>query len=63
MSVKSVGDADQEPRGMKPREFALRYGLSEFAVYQGCGNGSIPSIRVGNRLVILWREWEKKANV
>jgi len=48
--------------GIKPREFAALYGLSENSVYQGCRDGSIPSIRVGKRLVILWQEWEKLAN-
>jgi hypothetical protein len=47
---------------MKPRNFAARYGLSENSVYAGCRNGSIPNVRVGNRFVILWELWEKKAN-
>jgi len=51
-----------QPRGMKPRNFAARYGLSENSVYAGCRNGSIPNVRVGNRFVILWELWEKKAN-
>lgn len=49
-------------RGMKPRQFARVYGLSENSVYQGCRDGSIPCIRIGNRFVILWEQWEKKAN-
>jgi len=51
-----------QPKGMKPRNFAARYGLSENSVYEGCRNGSIPSVKVGNRYVILWEEFEKKAN-
>ena len=47
--------------GMKPREFARRYGLSDNSVYRGCRDGSIPSVRVGNRYVILWEKWEMKA--
>jgi hypothetical protein len=50
-----------EPKGMKPREFAKRYGLSANSVYEGCRNGSIPNVRVGNRFVILWQEWENQA--
>lgn len=50
-----------EPKGMKPRAFAVRYGLSENSVYEGCRNGSIPNVRVGNRFVILWQEWENQA--
>ena len=50
-------------RGMKPRDFAKRYGLSENSVYQACRDGSIPAVRVGNRFVILWEQWERKASV
>ena len=57
---KSEDDAIS--RGMKPRQFARVYGLSENSVYQGCRDGSIPCIRIGNRFVILWEKWEKKAN-
>ena len=52
-----------EPKGMKPREFAVRYGLSENSVYEGCRNGSIPNVRVGNRFVILWQQWENQAKL
>ena len=58
MTIRSERPAS----GMKPRDFARKYGVSENSVYRGCSDGSIPSIRVGNRLVILWEEWEKKAN-
>jgi hypothetical protein len=44
--------------GLKPRDFARRYGLSDFAVYQGIKNGSIPSIRVGRRYIVLPRRFE-----
>ena len=52
-----------EPKGMKPREFAVRYGLSANSVYEGCRNGSIPNVRVGNRFVILWQQWENRAKL
>jgi predicted DNA-binding transcriptional regulator AlpA len=61
MTTHQEPHSDPSTRGMKPREFAKRYGLSENSVYQGCRDGSIPSIRVGNRFVILWEQWEKKA--
>ena len=54
--------SEQQNPGMKPREFARKYGLSDNSVYRGCRDGSIPSIRVGNRYVILWEKWEMKAD-
>jgi hypothetical protein len=54
--------SDNQKPGMKPRDFARLYGLSENSVYAGCRDGSIPSIKVGNRYVILWQQWEKKAD-
>jgi predicted DNA-binding transcriptional regulator AlpA len=59
----AISDPEAVMRGMKPREFARRYGLSENSVYRGCRDGTIPSIRIGNRFVILWEQWEKLANV
>jgi len=56
------GTDKHEKKGMKPREFAKKYGLSENSVYRACREGSIPTIRVGNRFVILWKQWEMRAN-
>lgn len=53
---------EQLKRGLKPREFARRYGLAENLVYEKCHSGEIPNVRVGNRFVILWQEWEKQAS-
>lgn len=53
---------DDELRGMTPRKFAQKYGLSASSVYQACRTGDIPNVRVGNRYVILWEQWEKKAS-
>jgi hypothetical protein len=59
--VMKISGDKSIPKGIKPREFARRYGLSDNSVYQGCRDGSILSVRVGNRFVILWEKWEKKA--
>ena len=49
-------------KGLKPREFARKYGLAENSVYAGIRSGEIPAIRVGGRFVVLWEEFEKKAS-
>jgi len=56
--IKPVND----PEGIRPRRFAEKYGVAENLVYRGCRDGSIPCVRLGNRFVILWREWEKLAS-
>jgi len=47
--------------GMKPREFARKYRLSDYAVYKGIREGSIPNVRVGNRFVVLVDKFEEKS--
>jgi hypothetical protein len=47
------------PRGMKPREFARIYNMSDGAVYQGIRDGVIPHVRVNGRIVILVRQFEE----
>jgi len=61
--MENLTNVNETPlkKGMKPREFAKKYGLSENSVYSACRDGSIPTIKVGNRFVILWEQWEKKA--
>ena len=63
MSTPTGSEENQAEHGMRPRQFAKKYGVAESLVYKGCSDGSIPCVRLGNRFVILWREWEKKANV
>ena len=55
MAVKSPAN---ERRGMRPREFADRYGLSEMSVYRGIRDGTIPAVRVGGRFVVLPEAFE-----
>jgi hypothetical protein len=59
----NLSESVKQKPGIKPREFARQYGLSENSVYRGCRDGSIPSIRVGNRFVILWQQWENMAKL
>ena len=62
MQTPARSEIQSSSSGMRPREFAKKYDVAESLVYKGCRDGSIPCIRLGRRFVILWREWEKKAN-
>lgn len=49
--------------GLKPREFAMQYHLSDYAVYQGIKDGSIPSVRVGRRYIVLAHRFEEMVSL
>lgn len=52
---------EEVPRGMKPRQFAKAYGMSDGAVYQGIRDGAIPHVRVNGRIIVLARQFEQMA--
>ena len=51
----------ETPRGMKPRQFAKEYNLSEGTVYKGVHSGAIPHVKVNGRIIILARVFEEMA--
>jgi len=61
VTVKSSITGQDIPWGMRPREFAKAYGLSEGAVYKGLREGAIPHVRLGDRFVILPHHFEALA--
>ena len=54
-------DPDSAPRGLKPKDFAKTYGLSERHVYDQIRQGKLPVVTVGNRYVILVQKFEEMA--
>jgi excisionase family DNA binding protein len=61
--MTSREEVAEDVRGMRPREFARKYGLSPTTVYQGIKDGEIPAIRVRNRYVVLAQEFERRSRI